>query len=416
MKERDIKLFTAYNGSTSLKINNVLLHSAFYPEEVSKQFIENNREVYENKKCVVIYGIALGYHIEYLLNKVSYDTNIYVFDIDREVFDICKAQGSYKKFIKDSRVKLFIGYSKEFFYNFKLSLQKVEDFLLYTPSIKVLPKEYSEVISILTNFKMAKDGINESKNIMIENYKSNLKEKCFTMKDFFYTYAFEGEKIIIASAGPSLDENIEELKKLQHKIKIFTVGSALRTLVSNGIKPYMICIIDPSELVYNQIKGFENLDIPLCFLSTASRWAVSRYNGSKYMFYNDKNDKNDVIINTGKTVAIPTIDIAVKGCAREIILVGQDLAFINNKSHTEYINESYKEANITNQVNGDESLYKKVEGVKGEILYTRSEYLNFKHYIELEIKNNPQVTFINCSSGARIKGTKEMKLDELLKI
>ncbi len=171
---------------------------------------------------------------------------------------------------------------------------------------------------------------------------------------------------------------------------------------------------DYSEIVYNQIKGFENLDIPLCFLSTASRWAMANYNESKHMFYNEENHSNDVIINTGKTVAIPTIDIAVKGGAKEIILVGQDLAFVNNKTHTDSFNESYKDINLTNEVKGEVSLFKKVEGVTGEILYTKSEYLNFKYYLELEIEHNPQVKFINCSSGARIKGTKEMKLDKII--
>ena len=71
---------------------------------------------------------------------------------------------------------------------------------------------------------------------------------------------------------------------------------------------------------------------------------------------------------------------------------------------------------MTNEVKGEASLFKKVEGVTGEILYTKSEYLSFKHYIELEIKDNPQVQFINCSSGAKIKGTKQMKLDEIMKI
>lgn len=80
------------------------------------------------------------------------------------------------------------------------------------------------------------------------------------------------------------------------------------------------------------------------------------------MFYNDENDIDDIVINTGKTVAIPTMDIAVKGGAKEVLLVGQDLAFINNKSHTDYINESYKDANITNEVKGDNSLYKKWKG------------------------------------------------------
>lgn len=252
---------------------------------------------------------------------------------------------------------------------------------------------------------MAKFAIEINKEIMEENYKCNVKQEYLTMKDYYKTHSFDNENVIVVSAGPSLDDNIEILKKLQNKIKIFCVGSALRTLINNNIIPYTICITDCSELVYNQIKGFENINVSLCFLSTASRWAVSNYNGPKYMFYNDEKDHEDIMINTGKTVAISTIDIAAKGTPNEIILVGQDLAFINNKSHTSGINESYLNTDISNEVTGEKSLFKQVESVKGEILYTSSEYLNFKKYIEYEIENYPHIQFVNCSSGAKIKGT-----------
>ena len=133
------------------------------------------------------------------------------------------------------------------------------------------------------------------------------------------------------------------------------------------------------------------------------------------MFFNQNNEFNDIIINTGKTVAIPTIDIAAKGNPKQIILVGQDLAFVNNKTHTDSFNETYKILNITNDVEGDFSSYKKVEGVNGDMLYTKSEYLNFKHFIELELQKYPQIEFINCSSGAKIKGTRVEKLDAFIK-
>lgn len=414
MKERIIEVVETVDRNITLKINNIFLHSKYYPKKEGEVFVENSKNIYENKEYIVIYGIALGYHVEELFKKADSNSKIYIFDADKEVYEIGKKYNCYNNILKDSRVNLYIGVSDDFFNNLDIILKQVDDIIVYTPSIKVLPSQYSKIKDIFINFKMARDGINKFKYIMNENYKSNLNEPYATMKDFFNTYTYKGEKIIMVAAGPSLDENISSLKILQNTIKIFCVGSALRTLMNNGIRPYMICIIDPSEIVYNQIKGFENLDIPLCFLSTASRGAVANYNGPKYMFYNKENHNNDTIINTGKTVAIPTIDIAVKGGAKEIILVGQDLAFINNKSHTDSFNESYKDINLTNEVKGEASLFKKVEGIAGETLYTKSEYLNFKHYIELEIENNPQVKFINCSSGARIRGTKEMKLDKIV--
>ncbi len=39
---------------------------------------------------MVVYGIALGYHIQALLNRVSDDTMIHVFDVDREIYNTGK--------------------------------------------------------------------------------------------------------------------------------------------------------------------------------------------------------------------------------------------------------------------------------------------------------------------------------------
>nr|WP_278184160.1 6-hydroxymethylpterin diphosphokinase MptE-like protein [Clostridium kluyveri] len=241
---------------------------------------------------------------------------------------------------------------------------------------------------------------------MSENYTHNIKQNAFSMEEFFKKYTFKDDAVVV-STGPSLDCEIDLLKKINGKVKIFCVGSALRALVDAGIIPDMICIIDCQEIVYNQLKGCEDFNVPLCFLSTASRWAVSKYMGPKYIFYNDGNQTDEIIINTAKTVALPTIDIAVKGGAVEIILVGQDLAFLNNRTHTSSYSEIY---GIEDRVQDESKLYKKVKGVNGEFLNTRSEYLNFKYSIEREIEHNPQVKFINCSHGADIIGTEYMQL------
>lgn len=401
---RTIEIFNTLNRSYTLKIDNIFLHSAYYPEETAEKFIKSNEYIYKNKKIIAIYGIGLGYHIHSLIKEIDDCAQVYIFDVDEEIYNIGKNNNFYDSFINDERIHIHIGYDKEFLDDFKSVLNQVNDVLIYKPSLQVLPVEFANFKNSLINFNMAKFAIGVNKEIMEENYKCNVKQEYLTMKDYYKTHSFDNERIIVVSAGPSLDDNIDYLKKMQHKIKIFCVGSALRTLINNNIIPYTICITDCSELVYNQIKGFENINVPLCFLSTASRWAVSNYNGPKYMFYNNDKD-DDIIINTGKTVAISTIDIAAKGIPCEIILVGQDLAFINNKSHTSGINESYIDTDISNKVKGEKSLFKEVESVKGEILYTSSEYLNFKKYIEYEIENYPNIRFVNCSSGAKIKGT-----------
>lgn len=410
MKNRTINIEYSRDENPTLKIDKIYLHSRFYPKKEAEKFANKNKDIFQNKDTVVVYGLGLGYHILELLRQISSTCKLYIFDVDTEVYNIGKNLGCYDDIFKDSRIKAYIGIDA------LKSISKIghmDDIIIYNPSLKVLPEKYDKVKFIFKNFTMARSGIEKSKYTMKENYIHNLKQNTFSMKAFFNNYIFKNKPVIIASAGPSLDYNIDVLKTVYGKVNIFCVGSSLRTLMKNKIIPDMICIIDCNEIVYNQLKDYENLNVPLCFLNTASRWAVSNYNGPKYMFYNDNKKTDDIVINTAKTVAVPTIDIAVKGGVSQIILIGQDLAFLNNRTHTDSYSEIY---GTEDKVENKSKLYKKVEGVNGKVLNTRSEYLNFKYSIEQEIESNPNVKFINCSSGAKILGTEYMKLSKWVEI
>lgn len=50
MRKRDIKVFQAHNKSLTIKVDNILLHSAYYPEKGCEKFIGNNKHIYINKK------------------------------------------------------------------------------------------------------------------------------------------------------------------------------------------------------------------------------------------------------------------------------------------------------------------------------------------------------------------------------
>ncbi len=404
---RKIEIINTRESNPTVLIENVFLHSKYYPLKEGEKFIELNEKFYKNKDVVMVYGLGLGYHIKELLKKCNDNCKIYVFDVDKEIIKIADNLCSLEDIRKDKRVKIFDNYSKKFLQDFVKVSQLVDDILIYKPSVKLLPDEYMSLKNVLEDYSISKIAVGRFSEVMSENYEHNLKLKTPTLKEFFKRVNVKGETVIIVAAGPSLDYNINTLKTLNGKVKIFSVGRALKTLIKNEVIPDMIAIIDSQEIVCNQLKGYENLDIPLCFLSTASRWAVEKYNGPKYMFYNEKNkdNKDDIIINTGKTVAVATLDIAIKGGAKEIIFVGQDLGFLNNKSHAGTINDV-----------PEDGVYKKVLSVNGNMINTNSGYMYFKRQIEKEIEQNPNVRFVNCSKGARIKGTVEMDLEEVKKL
>ena len=399
---RKIEIINTKESNTTLLVENVFLHSKYYPVKEGEKFIELNEKFYKDKDEVMVYGLGLGYHIKELLKRCNENCKIYIFDADKEIIKIADNLGGLKDVRKDKRVKIFEDYSQTFLQDFVKVSQLVDDILIYKPSVKLLSDEYMSLKNILEDYNVAKIAVERFSEIMGKNYEHNLSLKTSTIKDLFNMINVKGETVIIVAAGPSLDYNINALKKLNGKVKIFSVGRALNILMKNEIRADMVTIIDAQEIVCNQLKGYENSDIPLCFLSTASRWAVEKYKGPKYMFYNEEN-KDDIIINTGKTVAVATLDIAIKGGAKEIIFVGQDLGFLDNKSHAGTINDVLE--------NG---IYKKVLSVNGNMINTNDGYMYFKRQIEKEIEENPNVRFINCSKGARIKGTVEMDLAQVM--
>ncbi|MCY6353972.1 motility associated factor glycosyltransferase family protein [Clostridium sp. ZS2-4] len=408
---RKITIIETKEMVPTLKINNKFIHSKYYPQKDAKTFIDNNTVVYKQKQHVLLYGIGMGYHVKELLTRIDKECKVYIFDADEEVFNIVDKLNLLTDIKKDSRVELFIGYSKEFMDKFHEKLQLVDDILVYNPSIEALSESMERFKLALKNFSVSRMGMSSFKELADKNYENNIKEKHEPIEKFFEIKNLKSKPVIIVSSGPSLDYSVKYLSDFKEDVQIFAAGSALKTLMNNGITPDMICIIDADRIIANQVKGYENLNVPLCFLSTASHEAVDSYKGPKYIFYNEPCEDR-IVIDTGKSVATAILDIAIKGEANPIIFIGQDLAFVDNKTHA----EAYSEVHHLNIAVPIKKQYQKVIGVNGELLNTNNSLLYFKNWIENKINEYPNITFINCSKGAKIKGTVDMELKDVYKL
>ncbi|WP_434296950.1 motility associated factor glycosyltransferase family protein [Clostridium sporogenes] len=407
MDNRKIKVKDTKEGDFTVCVDNKFLHSKYYPQKEAEKFISSNKKIYENKNDIVVYGFGCGYHIKELLLKSNRECNIYVFDVDECLIKIVEKLGLLKEVKQDKRISLFFGKNK-FYEYFGKKLKLVEDILLYKPSINAMPERYYQIKDILKSYELAKIGIERFADIAIENKKSNLNSSNIkNIQEFINKFSQKNKPVVIAAGGPSLEKDLKIMSEKRDEIILFAVGTSLDILMKNSIKPDMVTIIDPQEIVYNQIKEYTNLDVPLCFLSTASKSAVEAYKGSKYIFFNNKceEDIGNIIINTGKSVAVAALDIAIKTGAKEIIFCGQDLAFTDNRFHAGD-KEKYIKASNNN--------YKIVIGVDDKALNTTLGMLEFKRNIERLIKENVNIKFINSSKGARIEGTVEMDLEKIL--
>lgn len=216
---------------------------------------------------------------------------------------------------------------------------------------------------------------------------------------------FENVPGIIVSAGPSLEKSLDGLQKINNNVLVFSVGRSLSALFKNKIKPHMFCIIDASDLTYEQIKEYEEEDIPFVYLSTASKLTVSSYKGPRFITYNSPDEIDN--IETGGSVATAVFDLLIKFGCNPIIFIGQDLAYTGNVTH--HLEAKYE--NISIEKNSLKNM-RKVKSVSGNYLNTDLGLLSFKKWFENKIKLNKRI-FINSSFGAEIYGATHMSIEEV---
>lgn len=226
---------------------------------------------------------------------------------------------------------------------------------------------------------------------------------------------------IVVSAGPSLNKNIETLKKAKNKAFIIAVDTAIKPLVSHGIVPDMYAIVDgvkPLELVEVE----ESRYIPLITTLQASKAILEYHKGKKFFFCEgikfidemyEKNKKTFFMLASGGSVATLAFSLVSYVGFRTVILVGQDLALTGNKTHAD---GTFKEK----MDELDTSKCTMVPGNVEEKVPTRGDFNNyriwFEEFIERWSKKYKDFRVINATEGgARIKGTEIMTLEDVVK-
>lgn len=396
-------------GLMTLKCNGKYIHSKYDPLREAEQFAAGNEELLNNS-IIAVYGLGLGYHVQSLAKRIDSHCKIYVFEWNKNLIRHCKKINPEVFEIKN--IKIITCEDSDFYNKFSKVIGQFKNLIVHKPSLETIKNSNEILYNLINDFALTKLSIEKNGDIekeSEENLKENIKGNYKDINEFIEKYKNNNKPFVIAAAGPSLDDELILLKENRNKFNVLCVGSSFRTLINNGIEADAVVIIDTKEIVKRQFLGLENEKVPLCFAAESSRWAVQIYNGPKYIFNVNIND--DSAIRTGGTVAIAAISIALKCKAKEIIFLGQDLAFRGDKSHTSTFEKTYgfKDDYIRN------FKCKTVKGVSGNMVQTNQGYITFKNRIESLIRSNKKVSFINCSKGAFINGAKHDEFKNIIK-
>ncbi len=225
------------------------------------------------------------------------------------------------------------------------------------------------------------------------------------------------ENAIVVSAGPSLAKQLPLLKAYQDKAVIFCADGALSMLEKEGIIPDYVTNLDFTDLAMKFFQNKEN-KTSLNVLSCATHPNVVRSlkaencmiilrNKALYQRFN----LNDFgYIDTGTHVSHFSYTLALALGFKNIILIGQDLAF-DEKGNSHSQGFSYGE-----QFSGEKTvptLKTQAYAGKGEVL-THITWNDYRIKLEyLFACNSKEAKFYNATEGgARINFTEELSFKE----
>ena len=401
------KQMFAINGQPTVKVKcqnkEILIHSSVNPEYQSQVWAEDVLK--EIGREYVIYGMGLGYHIQALL-KADDVCKVIVLENSIELLTEAFRDLDWVNYIKQKRVRIFYNSNAIKLMEKFSAWISVREFCIYYPSLCITEEE--SVRERLEDFFVSVNSMREQAHLLEENfYKINRMElpECSILKS-----CFKKRTIAIVGGGPSLDEQIDDMKKYREQMKIWSVGTAARKLINEGIIPDLIVIEDAQENMYKQVCNLPTEHIPLLLLSTASAQILDYYKGQSYVAYQKGYDLAEKraqelgvqTYQTGGSVTTLALDVALRFGADKIILIGVDLAYTDNRSHASGMGYEIKE--------GKE--YRMVTSTDGRQIKTSRNLDIYRKWIEHRIVEE-NIPILNTGRGAQIAGTQTVVIQEL---
>ncbi len=242
-----------------------------------------------------------------------------------------------------------------------------------------------------------------------------------SMIDRFKEIDISGIPAILVSAGPSLDKNIDDLKRAEGKAFILAVDSAARALENHHIN-YNAVTTGDAEKEYSVFEDDRTRTKPLIAEISSNYKIIENWKGRLFfdqasMGYVLQNSiLNGVLphdlggVETGGSISTNAFSALMSLGFKTIVLVGQDLAFTGGKGHVEGYSDQESEEEL--KLRGIEQ----VEGWDGSLLTTDAQMRYYVRWFEKKIEAvKGDITVIDATEGgAKIQGALNMTLNEVI--
>lgn len=440
---KDIEVYQSDNQDLNIAYKNVLIHDSIDPTQEAKQLFNNASTDNTLNSFFVVIGLGLGYLFK--RSYISTNNRIILFEPNIDILRFTLEYVDFSQELSDKRVyvctninEVINTLNRRFILGDKIELACLPSYAqINTNEINELSKT---IVSLIDSKKV--DQGTTLNNALWWGQKS-LKNLDYIQKALPVSILldkYSDKTVVIVSAGPSLEENIELIKQNRDKFILLTINSALRALLTHDIIPDF-CVISEIGGIDTQFQGLEKLNKVKFILhprTQQSIWELSDYPNLVYFaesdgfsnWYHKKYAETFDLYKTAGTVSILAFYVATQIIkSKKILLIGQDLSLVNNQMYSSSCLKEGESISINNDVINCEKtdektkeFFKKIQLIKitnnqNEEIYTRKDYFEYIKQYEDIIKNelSDDIIIINTSEkGAFIDGTQHLSLKKAL--
>ena len=415
------------------QFNTLSVNNAWEYVNAIGDYINNKKKRLKTIKKFIFLGTLLGRHIPRIAKKVNanmylvLEKNLEIFRLSLFTVDYTVLAEKYVVFsimdnVIDTETKIS-GFLKKNY---------LENYLIKFSTTKINIEEYID--NILNGLHILNPVAYDYNRMLYVHFNRSTKY----IKDRYKFLLFNKTKkslnllknipVLYIAAGPSLDDNIEWIKKNHNNFFIVTIGAAYKKLLLNNIHIDVISTLDQDFKALNE-KQFDDESVEkiskntIIFASNMTNENIlKKFNRNNLFLYEvfSKLHKENIVFQ-GFSVGEITLNILLDLNIKELYLVGLDLALNQEtgESHAKDSNSATTKLNLDAEINRDtysarESLIK-VKGNHKEYVYTTPMFFSSIKSLEekVKIKSEDVVIYNLSTNGAFFNGVIPAKQEDI---
>lgn len=402
----------------------VRLNSPYHPlqeaERWAAQFSRENLHI-----NAMMFGFGNGIFLRTLLQHLQKDAKLFLMEPCVDIFHLAMERQDLLDIIGDERVFLcFEDINPDEFYsllrqNTHWTNMETQIVCHHTGYEILFPKAYRDFLYSINKADQMVQVNKDTEAFFSKKVVPNMIENMIYIKEgriiTDYKDVFPKDiPAIIVAAGPSLDKNIEELKRAQGKAFILAVDTAMRHLLSHDILPDAMVTLDVGK-PFRYMDDPRLQDVPMFCILESNHKIMEFHQGVKIWFQGgafqgemfSKFDKHFLPYNAGGSVATAAFAICAALEFERIVFVGQDLAYQGDVTHA-----GGEVSHVLNEKHG----IKMIEGIDGNPVKSRHDWIIYLDWFEEAIRDIKKRTEVidATEGGAMIHGSKIMTLAEVV--